>query len=209
MTTDRKNPKKPMAAAIRTFVAGMKFPPAPDHGANPNIELAEFTVTMLQFAQGVTEGCTEITVSPAVSQVAEVIHGSDRSVKRRLKDLRAAGLLTQQQRGHDSTAYTFHQAPVAGTTVDPATAGTTDGTAKKSSGDNSASQRGQRRGSAGTTRRPAGTTVAPLWSKASGSSLEKPPLETSSGESRSVVFTGEDFEIKNGKAVRKHQEGAR
>lgn len=173
--TDRQT-RKPMAAAIRTFVTGMKFPPAPEHGANPYIELAGFTVVMLQFAKGITEGCTEVTVSPAVTQVAEVIHGSDRTVKRRLKALRNLGLLTQKERGHNSTAYTFHQIPVAGTTVDLATAGTTIDTAEKSSGDNSAIQRGQLVGSAGTTRLPAGTTVAPLWSKASGSSLEKTPL---------------------------------
>jgi hypothetical protein len=192
--------KKPMAAAIRTFVAGMKFPPAPEHGPSPNKELVGIVVTMLLFAHGIIEDSNEVCVDPALSQVAEMLHCSERSIKRGLKSLRDMGLLTQKERGHLSTAYTFHQTS-ARTTVVPAAARTTVGTARKSSGDNSASQRGQLTPSAGTTRLPAGTTVDPLCSKASGSSLEKNTLG-GSGESRSG-FTRDDFEMKNGKMVLK------
>jgi hypothetical protein len=180
--------RKPMAAAIRTFVTGMQFPPAPKHGPNPNTDLATFTITMLQFALGITEGCTDASVSPAVSQVAEVIHGSDRTVKRRLKALRELGLLTVRERGHFSTEYTFHQTPVAGTTVDLAAAGTTVGTAKKPQRGQLPLSAGTTSGPAGTTRVPAGTTVVPLWGKASGSSLEKPSLEKEAVE-RSGSFS--------------------
>lgn len=185
--TDKKKP--PMAAAIRAFVAGMKFPTTKSESQTNSI-LATFTVAMLQFALGMTEGCTAASVSPAISQVAEVIHCSDRTVKRRLKALRELGLLTVRERGHFSTEYTFHQRPVAGTTVDPAAAGTTGGTAKKPSGDRSALQRGQVNRPAGTSPAPAGTTGAPLWGKASGSSLENKPLEKDDCESKSVSFFG-------------------
>lgn len=204
-----------MAAAIRAFVTGMKFPTTKSE-SQTNSNLATFTVAMLQFALGMTEGCTTASVSPAITQVAEVIHCSDRTVKRRLKALRELGLLTVRERGRFSTEYTFHQNPVAGTTVDPAAAGTTGGTAKKLSGDKSALQRGQVNRPAGTSPAPAGTTGAPLWSKASGSSLEKTPLDKTC-ESGSVSFSGngsgaseepqpaapDGFEWKNGKMVRR------
>ena len=199
--TDKKPTRAPMAAAIRTFVAGMKFPPAPDHGANPNIELAEFTVVMLQFARGVTEDCDSIAVSPAVSQIMEVIHGSERSVNRRLKALRGIGLMTQRERGHLSAEYTFHQTP-ATPTDDVAAATPTDGTARKS-------QRRQVPRPATPTNRPATPTPAPatptvvaLWGKSSGSSLENKPLG-SGGEPRSGSISRDDFELKNGRMIRK------
>jgi hypothetical protein len=163
--------RKPMAAAIRAFVAGMNFPPAPEHGPSPNKELAALVVTMLQFAKDIPDHSDVICVDPALSQVAEVLHCSARSIKRGLRTLREMKLLTERERGRISTAYTFYQNP-AGTTVDPA---------RNSSGDNSPSQRGQLKGVAGTTRPPAGTTVVHLWSKATGSSLENKPLEGLAG----------------------------
>src|SRR5579872_7572221 len=159
--------KPPMAAAIRDFVTAMKFPATkPDSPDNAN--LAAFVVTMLQFAPGVTEGCTTVSTSPSVPQVAAVLHCSGRTVKRRLKALRELGLVTPRERGHFSTLWTFHQTPQmpAGTTGGTAVAGTTGGTAAKPSGDKPHRQRGQVDRPAGTGTAPAGTTVVPLWGKA-------------------------------------------
>jgi len=109
MTTTKKNP--PMAKAIRDFVAGMQFPPAPKHGPNPNIDLAAFIISMLQHSTGLKENATTATCSPALSQMADMLHCTNSSIERRLQRLRALGLLTQRGRGHASTIYTFHQTP--------------------------------------------------------------------------------------------------
>jgi hypothetical protein len=197
-----------MAAAIRAFVTGMKFPTTKSHSQTNSI-LATFTISMLQFALGIADGCTEVSVSPAVSQVGEIIHGSERTVNRRLRALRNLGLLTQTERGHFSTIYTFHQNPVATPTGDIAAATPTDGTARKR----------QRRQvprpatpsivPATPSPAPATPTGAPLWSKASGSSLENKPLEKEAVESKSGSFSDSNQTMKlpdgfvwqNGKAV--------
>ncbi len=188
MTDKKQSTKKPpMAAAIRTFVAGMKFPATKSH-AQTNSNLAAFTITMLQFALGITEGCTEASASPAASQVVEVIHGSERTVARRLKALRNLGLLTQTERGHFSTLYTFHQTPVATPTGDVAVATPTDGTARKRQRRQVGKPATPSIAPATPSPVPATPTVAPLWSKASGSSLENKPLEKEAVESKSGSF---------------------
>jgi hypothetical protein len=72
--TPKKKP--PMAAAIRAFVTGMEFPKDEDTNASD----ASFVVTMLQFCYGLTPDAEVAVCSPALSQVAEVLHCSERNV---------------------------------------------------------------------------------------------------------------------------------
>jgi hypothetical protein len=105
----KKFKKPPMAQAIRNFVAAMEFPSAPEHGANPNIELAGLSVTMLQFSNGLTNDATAASCSPSLSQIAAVLHCSTSTIKRLIKKLGSLGLMTSKRRGTVSSLFTIHK----------------------------------------------------------------------------------------------------
>ena len=191
-----------MAKAIREFVAGMDFPPS--NKSDSNFKLAGLVLAMLQFCNGLSSGTATATCSPAASQVAGLLHCSERTFKRRLKDLRGLGLLTQKGRGHDSPLFTFHQTRQAGHQLTPRETGHQMAPLSEVRGDTSGIQRGQDDASEGTPRHSEGTTVAPLWCKASGSSLEKNTLECEPDEFVSdlnQVTLPEGLVFRNGKII--------
>lgn len=107
--TATPQPKRPpMAKAIREFVTGMQFPPPAKRGPNPNVDLAAFVISMLQYSTGVKVDTTA-TCSPSRSQMAGLLHGTPSSIDRRVRQLKDLGLLTCTGRGHASTLFTFHQ----------------------------------------------------------------------------------------------------
>ena len=107
-------PKKlpPMVKAIREFIEAMEFPPQPEHGPNPNIELAALANAMLMHVSGLKEGADAATCSPSQSQIAQLLHCSVSTVKRLMKKLRDLGLLTSTRRGDGlSNAFEIHKKP--------------------------------------------------------------------------------------------------
>ncbi len=95
--------RPPMAQAIRQFVARMEQP------AKHKSEIAGTVLALLQFSKGLAADAMSVTVSPSLSQVAEILWCSKPSVRRRLKRVRDAGLITHKGRGHASTLYTIHR----------------------------------------------------------------------------------------------------
>lgn len=171
--------KPPMAAAIRKFVVGMKFPRAPGHGPNPNIGLAGVTIAMLQFSHGITPNAATVACSPPLSAVAALLHCSISSIKRSLRRLRGLGLLSRKDRGHNSAIYTFYKVPAKGQEQTPSA---THGSERSSTVS-------------------AGSTVDPLWCKpfgveGSGISIgvDTPPREPEPGSFADIG----DFESSSG-----------
>lgn len=104
---ETKKPKPPMAQAAREFLAAMEFPPAPEHGPNPNIPVAGLVSVMLTFANGIEDGTDTVTCSPSQEQIAKQMHCSKKSVSRLLKELTELGLMKTQSRGSTSLMYTL------------------------------------------------------------------------------------------------------
>ncbi len=102
----------PMVKAVREFVDAMEFPPQPEHGPNPNIELAALALAMLMHASGLKEGADTATCSPSQSQIGDLLHCSVSTVKRMMKRLRDLGFLTSARRGDGlSNTFMIHKKP--------------------------------------------------------------------------------------------------
>ena len=164
-TADRRRP--PMAQAIRQFVAGMDKP------AKHRSEIAGTVLAMLQFSSGLATDAATATISPALSQLAEILWCSTPTVQRKLRRLREAGLLTQKGRGHASTLYTIHQTRQQ---VMPLSDASTDDVPEQSETSPRISEASSCVSEA--------STVDHLWGKASGVK----PLEKERSKPKAPVF---------------------
>jgi hypothetical protein len=165
MTQTQKRP--PMMKAARKFLAGLQLPDPPKHGPNSNADISAFLSTMLLFASGLKEDSATATCDPSIAQLSEVLHCSTSTVKRKIAEAEAAGILSSRFRGsHLSSLYTIRQTPQTDQQLSPLSKPTADGASadeprnstptEKSNGSNKKSIPRN-----GVTLSPEGSTVEP------------------------------------------------
>ena len=98
-----------MAQAVREFVTGMTFPPESEKGGHSsNTLFAGVILALLSHARNLRLGDVEVTVDPALRQIADLLHCSPRTVRRHIEALQGHGMVYRTVRkGHSSNLYTI------------------------------------------------------------------------------------------------------
>lgn len=171
--------KPPMAKAIREFISKMELPPPPTKGPNPHGDYVSIVTAMLLHCRSIEEDATSVICDPSRQQIADVSRRSLSTVKRILARLEDAGVLTVKRRGNRvSNVYTIHKVMAQQLTHQE---NASDGSTQGFDGSTHPRVMAQLAVPDGSTRVSDGSTVDPLWCKASGSNT---PLDkTSLGES--------------------------
>jgi hypothetical protein len=110
-----------MAATIRAIMPKLQYPPFrketkdskgkrnQDGCSGDNLAYTAIIQAMLHHAKGIRPDATEITVSPAVKQIADVCQVSIRTVQRYLSELKEHGTITARNKGSKvSSDFTIH-----------------------------------------------------------------------------------------------------
>jgi hypothetical protein len=118
-----KEPHKlpPMAATIRGIMPKMQYPPPrketkdskgrrkQDGITGDNLAYSAIIQAMLHHAKGIRPDATQITVSPAVQQIADVCQVSKRTIRRYMAELKEHGTITSCNKGSQiSSDFTIH-----------------------------------------------------------------------------------------------------
>jgi hypothetical protein len=107
----------PMAAAIRTFVSGMDLPPRAEKRADYTMDYVAIIQAMLCHTRGLRPESTETICSPSQEQLIAVCRCSEKTLRRRLDELKVFGTLTIQKRPNESNIYTIHKQHLERSTV--------------------------------------------------------------------------------------------
>lgn len=120
-TTQTTTKLPPMAATIRAIMPKLQYPPFrketkdskgkrnQDGCSGDNLAYAAIIQAMLHHAKGIRPDATEITVAPAVQQVAVVCQVNKRTIQRYLAELKEYGTITVRNKGSQiSSDFTIH-----------------------------------------------------------------------------------------------------
>ncbi len=114
-----------MAATIRVIMPKLQYPPFRKETKNTkgkrnrdgcsgdNLAYTAIIQAMLHHAKGLQPDATEITVSPAIQQIADVCQVNKRTIQRYLAELKKHGTITAQNKGSKiSSDFTIHVEPL-------------------------------------------------------------------------------------------------
>lgn len=99
--------KKHSQQVIRDFLRRIELPPA--NHTDKNFKFMGLLSVMLQYANDFPEGATEVTCSPALAQLAELLHCEPKTIYREIDLLCKLGIVVKRNRGQKSSEYTIRQ----------------------------------------------------------------------------------------------------
>src|SRR5579862_6260994 len=103
--TDTKKP--PQAQAIRDFLRRIELPPA--NHTDTNFKFIGLLSIMLLSANDFPKDATEVACSPALAQLAGILHCNSKTIYREIELLCKLGIVAKRRRGQLSSEFTISQ----------------------------------------------------------------------------------------------------